>query len=210
MFKNKVLKSVVGFLVPLGFFLRTADDTPSFSRIPLLISRIMPTFFIFWLFSFIPVVGGLIYYLVFVTLSACIHIKEKEVVKTKEKAEILLRYYTVIVVGFGGLWAFIGHTFLAEIVAKSIGWLPSPFQAELAFYHLGLGIMAFFAIWMKKQILVPIVIAKSVFWYGAALVHLNDVIMYNNTALGNIGGPLIGDVVYPILLLILLAKTFKK
>lgn len=207
MFEQKWFKFVIGLFVPLGLFLRTTDANPPYSRIPFLISRIMPTFFIFWLFSFIPAAGGAVYYLCFVTLSAYIHIKEKKIRNKQQKAEILLRYYAVIIVGFGGIWGFIGHTFLAELVAKSIGWIPSPFQAELAFYHLGLAITALLSIWMKKDALVPIVIAKSIFWYGAAIVHINDLLVYNNTAIGNIGGPLVGDLIFPTIMLLLLAAT---
>jgi hypothetical protein len=48
-----------------------------------------------------------------------------------------------LVVGFGlaGLFSFSGHRFRSDEVARSIGWEPgSPFQQEVAFANLGVGL----------------------------------------------------------------------
>jgi hypothetical protein len=116
-----------------------------------------------------------------------------------------LLYLTVVIIGLGGLWGFIGHTVLADTVASGIGWaVNSPFQTELAFYHLGLGIAALFAIWLRQHMITALIIAKSIFWYGAAYVHLQDLILNHNFSPLNIGTPLINDIVLPTVLLTLL------
>ncbi len=123
----------------------------------------------------------------------------------------LLVYYTVILIGFGGVWSFIGHIFLADSIAAEIGWdVGSPFQTELAFYTLGTAVAAFLAVWIRGHLITGLVISKSIFWYGAAYVHILDAIVNQNYALLNIGAPLIGDLIYPTLLLTLLAKAQRK
>ncbi|MDQ7784112.1 MAG: hypothetical protein RDU20_14605, partial [Desulfomonilaceae bacterium] len=47
--------------------------------------------------------------------------------------ETLLLYLLVINIGLGGLLAWYGHTFMADEIARKIGWQPgSPFQFEVA------------------------------------------------------------------------------
>jgi hypothetical protein len=116
----------------------------------------------------------------------------------------------VVIIGFGGLWGFIGHTFLADTVANAIGWAPSsPFQTELAFYHLGMGVAALIAVWLRQHMITALIIIKSIFWYGAAFVHLQDLIVNHNFSPLNIGTPLVNDIVLPTVLLTLLYIVLK-
>jgi len=46
-----------------------------------------------------------------------------------------------------------------------------------------------------------LVVSKSIFWYGAAFVHIKDMVIAENYALSNIGIPLIGDIIFPTILL---------
>jgi Family of unknown function (DUF6790) len=55
--------------------------------------------------------------------------------------ESFLLWFLVIVVGFGSLYAFVGHAFVADDVARSIGWpTGSPFQFEVALHNLAIGV----------------------------------------------------------------------
>jgi hypothetical protein len=121
---------------------------------------------------------------------------------------LLLQYFVVILIGFGGLWSTTGHLFMADWVASQIGWpTGSPFQTELAFATLGLSLAALLAIWITDHLITAVVVAKSVFLLGAAYVHLVDAIAHANYSPLNIGTPLVGDLVYPALLLTLLWKA---
>ena len=138
------------------------------------------------------------------------HIQVKQVKSKEDRALTYLWYFTVIAIGFGGLWSFIGHTVLADSVAQQIGWATgSPFQTELAFYTLGSGIAGLLAIWLKKQMIAATVITKSIFLYGAGYVHIMEAIIHNNYSPLNIGAPLIGDIVLPTIYLTLLFMTVK-
>jgi Family of unknown function (DUF6790) len=203
---------LIDLLVPFGSLLRKVEGQKPFYSWQELFWRSIPqTFFVYWLFSFIPVVGTNAYSLIVVPIGAYLHIKEKGISDSTDKKSLVLWYFVVIVIGFGGLWGFIGHTFLADTVAQNIGWLiNSPFQTELAFYHLGFSIAGLLTIWLKGHMITALVLSKSVFWYGAAYVHIRDIIIHKNFSPLNVGAPLISDIILPTLLLYLLFPVLKK
>ena len=47
--------------------------------------------------------------------------------------------------GFVYVWYF--HAFMASFVAPTIGWQPSPFEWELAWAELGIGVIAILSLW---------------------------------------------------------------
>ena len=110
-------------LVPLSALLRHPHLAP-FSRVGELAWRFLPhTFFVYWLFSFIPLFGGLIYMLVVVPLVFWLNSpgpRHRTII-----AATLLRWYVVILIGFGGLWSFIGHTLLAQQIAQGSAGPPT-------------------------------------------------------------------------------------
>jgi len=206
------MQRLIGLLVPCGPFLRQVEGREPLSAWQDLLLRIIPTtFFLYWLSSFIPIIGTLFYVLVLVPLSAHHHILVKAIDQRGAKLALYLWYFVVVSIGFGGLWGFIGHTFLVDFVAAGIGWpIGSPFQTELAFYTLGSAVAGLMAIWLHGHMITAIVITKSIFWYGAALVHIQDAIANKNYEPLNIGIPLIGDIVLPTLLLALLIPIVKE
>ena len=61
-------------------------------------------------------------------------------------AEVCLIYLFVFGVAGGGLSGFFGHVFTPDIVAESIDWpTGSPFQQEMGFVNLALGVLGFIA-----------------------------------------------------------------
>jgi hypothetical protein len=56
-------------------------------------------------------------------------------------ADALLAWLLGVQVGLGAIWAFLGHYFKSDEVAAYIGWPPgNPFQKEIAFTNLALGL----------------------------------------------------------------------
>ncbi len=206
------LRPVIDLIVPFARVLRRAEVDPKDVSLKLVLGYAIPQSFLFmWLASFIPFVGGLVYSLLLVPVAAKIHINEFNIEARANKAATVLWYFTVIIIGFGGIWGFVGHTVLADSVARSIGWATgSQFQIELAFYHLGFGVAALMTIWIRDHLITGLVIAKSIFWYGAALVHIKDAITQSNFAINNVGPPLIGDIIIPTILLWLLFAAYKQ
>jgi hypothetical protein len=207
---NQILQNFVDVVVPLGPFLRKVEHSKPFEKAGLLLPAVMLTFFFHWLFTFIPFYGSLIYSLGMVGLSAWVHIVITKKETTAERVKIFLWYFIVIIGGYGGLRNFIGHVFLSDLVAKSIGWeMGSPFQIELGFYQLGGAVAALLCIWFKDRLWVGVTLLLSIFGLGAAYVHLYDLLVHGNYSPNNVGSVLVGDILIPILLLTLLYHHMK-
>ena len=206
MFRLKILD----FLVPFAGVLRNLDKKKPFDQLFQVILVALPlTFFITWLFSFIPY-GGLIYTIVAIPIAAWEHIKVKNISKDYERIDTFLWYFVVINCGFGSIRNFVGHFFMSDIVAKSIGWeTGSHFQIELAFFHLGVGIAALGSIWFRKNLVEGIAVIRIVFLLGAAYVHLKDIIVNSNFSPSNTGVVLAGDLLIPMILIYFLILKYK-
>lgn len=120
-------------------------------------------------------------------------------------AETLLVNFLVINVGISGLYAFMGHAFSSKKVAEYIGW-PSgnPFQLEVSVTNLSFGILGVLCIWFRDNFWIATVIGFSVFAFGAAYVHIRDIMKNNNRSPGNAGPPLYSDILKPVVLVVLL------
>ncbi len=206
--ETNLLTKTLDFVVPVGPLLRKVENCQPFQGWQKLILHVVPfTFFVYWLFSFIPFVGGVLYLLVLVPLSAQRHILLK---KSDRPTAIYLWYLSVMAIGFLSLRGFVGHMFMSDSVASQIGWATgSPFQTELAFYSLGIGIAGLLTVWLKGHMITGLVITKVVFWYGAAYVHIHDAVVNANFSALNIGAPLVNDMLLPTVLAILLYYTLR-
>ncbi|HEU5434261.1 MAG TPA: DUF6790 family protein [Thermomicrobiales bacterium] len=112
-----------------------------------------------------------------------------------------------LVVGFGlaGLFSFSGHRFRSSEAARSIGWEPgSPFQQEVAFANLGVGLAGVLCAWKRGGFWLATAIAGSAFSLGAALVHIDELRRTGNTAINNTGA-IAPDILIPGTILGLLA-----
>jgi hypothetical protein len=154
---------------------------------------------------------GVMAVLIFLVLSlvvGAVHVFLDKQPRTKGRvAEIFLLWLLVILVGVGGgVFGFIGHTFLADQTAASIGWpAGNPFQTEVAVANLAVGILGILCYWMRGNFWVATVIANSVFLLGAAVVHIRDIVVAANYSPGNAGIVLYTDILIPVILIALLA-----
>ena len=127
--------------------------------------------------------------------------------------EIFLLSFLVISVGIGSIWAFIGHTFLSQQVAANIGWAAgNPFQLEVAFANLAIGVLGILCYWIRGNFWTATVIVSSIFLLGDAYVHIINIIQYANYAPGNAGSVLYMDIFGPVILILLLIayKTMER
>ena len=80
----------------------------------------------------------------------------------------------------------LAHAFLADEVADSIGWpAGSPFQLEVAFANLALGILGVLAMNRRDGFRDATVIAVTIFAGGATITHFTDIVETGNLAAGN-------------------------
>ena len=119
--------------------------------------------------------------------------------------EIFLLTFLVLSVGIGSIWAFIGHAFISSQVAANIGWAPgSPFQLEVAFANLSIGVLGILCYWIRGNFWTATVISSSIFLLGAAYGHIINMLQFANYAPGNAGAVLYMDIIGPIILIALL------
>jgi len=166
------------------------------------------TFFFTWLFSLAPTeIDSFLYLILMLLGSISIYAQANKADKYKST----LYYMIILYFGFLGIRAFVGHSFMADYVANYIGWQSgSPFQLELAFYHLGLALASLTYIWNQtKELALGLIISKSVFLFGAMGIHIYEVIVSSNFSQGNIGfGIIFGDLLLPLLMIYLYRMSY--
>jgi hypothetical protein len=118
----------------------------------------------------------------------------------------LLLMYSMGVSGFKGIFGGFGmHYFFADEMARSIGWpVGNPFQIEVAFSNLAIGILGALT-FFRRDFWLPFIIVSSVMGLGAGFVHLTDLIERGNFAGNNSGPILYADFLMPILRIALYA-----
>jgi hypothetical protein len=156
-------------------------------------------------------VGGIVFWGVLPVLAVGHAWTEGATRDGRRLLDLVLLHLLVLGVGVGSFYGFIGHFFMSDAVAASVGWATgSPFQRELAFYHLGFGIGGLLALWRRDDFWLAIGLTCSIFLYGAGWVHLTDFLAHGNAAPNNWGfGVAFGNVVLPTVMLSLLAMRVR-
>jgi 4-amino-4-deoxy-L-arabinose transferase-like glycosyltransferase len=104
----------------------------------------------------------------------------------ERRLEVFLIYLFALGVAGSGIGGFISHFFISDLVAESIGWpTGNPFQLEVAFANLAVGILGLIAAGRRDGFREATVIAVTVFGVGATIVHLLDILETGNLAPGN-------------------------
>jgi hypothetical protein len=119
-------------------------------------------------------------------------------------ADRLLAWILLLPIGVTGLWAAAFHLFYPEIATADIGWDPSPFQFEVGMADLAIGATACVSFWRSLDFKAAVVIINAIFLLGDAIGHVGQMIAAGNFASGNAGVPFLGDLILPVLTLILM------
>jgi len=124
---------------------------------------------------------------------------------TEKFVEILLLSILTVQVGLGSIWAFAGHAFMPDTIARYIGWpTGNPFQMEVAFANLSFGVLGLLCWKFRGEFWTATITGLSVFYLGAAYGHIMDALMRGNYSPGNTGAPLYIDIAIPLILILLL------
>jgi hypothetical protein len=111
---------------------------------------------------------------------------DRQVSNRAQVWELYLLYLFALGVAGSGIGGFFGHLFLSDIVAESIGWeAGSPFQLEMGFANLALGVLGLIATGRRDGFREATVMAVAVIGFGATIVHLIDIVQTGNLAPGN-------------------------
>lgn len=123
--------------------------------------------------------------------------------------EELFSYYLLFAVGINNIVNFIFHVFFGDTAAMFIGWEQSPFQAEVGFASLGVGIAGVIAYRASFPFRFATIIPPTVFSLGAAGGHIYQMIAAKNFSPGNVGLVLPMDIIIPVSGLIFLWLSYK-
>jgi hypothetical protein len=138
-------------------------------------------------YAWSPVAARLLAFSVLPVLLAALHVRVDTAARERLwKVEVYLIYLFMLGVGASGLSGFFGHVFTPDAVAESIGWQTgSPFQQEMGFANLALGILGLVAAGRRDGFREATVIAVTVIGVGATVVHVTDILQEDNLAAGN-------------------------
>jgi len=138
-------------------------------------------------YAWTPVAVRVFAFSVLPVLLAALHIRLDTSAKNRLwKVEVYLIYLFMLGVAASGLSGFFGHVFTPDAVAESIGWPKgSPFQQEMGFANLALGVLGLIAAGRRDGFREATVIAVAVVGVGATVVHVIDILQEGNLAAGN-------------------------
>jgi hypothetical protein len=136
-------------------------------------------------------------------------LRKPKPLKVNTVAEALLSYYMLFPLGISNLVNFVFHVFFGDVAAKFIGWENSPFQAEVGFASLGVGIAGVLAYKASLPFRVATFIPPAAFSLGAAGGHIYQMIAAHNFAPGNVGLVLPSDILIPIAGIVFLSLSYK-
>jgi hypothetical protein len=123
--------------------------------------------------------------------------------------EAFVAYFFLFSIGIGYLNNFLMHVVFAEYTARFIGWANSPFQLEVGFASLGMGIAGLIAFRRDLSFRSAAFIPPAFFLWGAAGGHIYQIIKTHNMAPGNAGAILWTDILLPVIGFALLYAQWK-
>lgn len=121
-------------------------------------------------------------------------------------AEIVYRWIALLPLGVTGIYAAILHGFFGSMAAANIGWLPSPFQTEVAMANLGFGLIGILSFRASYGFRLATVIGAVCWLFGDALGHIYQMIKFHNFANGNAGTWFWLDIIVPFILVICIIR----
>ena len=124
-------------------------------------------------------------------------------------AEAFFSYYLLFTIGINNLVNFVFHVFFGDMAAKFIGWEDSPFQAEVGFASLGVGIAGVIAFKASLPFRFATLIPPSAFSLGAGGGHIYQIIVAHNFSPGNVGLVLPSNFLIPLTGFVFLWLSYK-
>ena len=123
-------------------------------------------------------------------------------------AEASLLWISFWVLGVAGVYGFIAHIAFGPFIAEQIGWPNSPFQNEVAYANLMMGILGFSRFALRQRAYLMASMTAYCSWFFAdGIGHVVSLIVDHNSAPSNAGSPLYTDLLTPIFVVVLIALS---
>lgn len=97
----------------------------------------------------------------------------------------LLQNGIVYLIGWAGIGAGISHVFFGRQTAASIGWDPSPFETEVGFADLAMGVTGLMAASQGTGFWLAVIMVSSIFRIGCGVGHVRQMISQRDFAPNN-------------------------
>ena len=120
-------------------------------------------------------------------------------------SEASLLWIAFWVLGFGGVYGFIMHLVFGTFSAEQIGWPNSPFQYEVAYANLMIGILCYSSfLYRKRDYLLASMVAFASWLFADGVGHVVSLVVFKKNAASNAGAVLYTDLLTPLLVILLL------
>jgi hypothetical protein len=113
--------------------------------------------------------------------------------------EALFKWFLFFSIGIAYVYNGVFHVIFHRTAAEFIGWADSPFQIELGFASLGMGLIGLLAPWRSFDLRLAAILGPACFLWGAAGVHIVSMITERNFAPGNAGIIFWSDIIVPVI-----------
>jgi hypothetical protein len=123
--------------------------------------------------------------------------------------ESFMSYFCLWALGVTYIYNAVMHIVFHQMAASFIGWADSPFQLEVGFASLGMGIAGVLAFRKNFGLRLGLIIMSSTFLWGAAAGHLYQISTTHNYAPGNAGVMLWTGLLQPMISLALLGLSYQ-
>ncbi|QLZ68182.1 hypothetical protein FOLKNPGA_00960 [Legionella sp. PC1000] len=130
-------------------------------------------------------------------------IKSRPMQKAKV-IEIIFSWFLLFNIGLAYLFNFVMHVFFGYFTAQFIGWPQSPFQMEVGFASLGIAVNGIISFRSQIAFRAATIIVPAMFLWGAAGVHLYQMMTTHNFEPGNAGTIFWTDILMPAVAFLLL------
>jgi hypothetical protein len=136
-------------------------------------------------------------------IGALVHLRVSKKPRSASRVLGIFLTWALLVLGVNGVLAFIAHVFFGPATARFIGWPPgNPFQFEVGIANLSLGVLGLMSVWRRGgDFWLATIVMATVFYWGAAVGHIIQIVRFQNFAPGNAGLPLYADIIFPLVLI---------
>jgi hypothetical protein len=97
----------------------------------------------------------------------------------------LVENAVVYMIGWAGIGAGISHIFFGRKISQSIGFQKSPYELEVGFADLAMGIVGVIAASFSPDYWLAIILVSSIFRIGCGFGHIRSMIKDRNFAINN-------------------------
>jgi hypothetical protein len=120
-------------------------------------------------------------------------------------AEASLLWIAFWVLGVAGVYGFVCHLAFGPFIAEQIGWPNSPFQNEVAYANLTIGILGLSSFFYRRRnYLLAAMVGYCSWFFADGVGHVVSLLISNDVAPSNAGSVLYTDLLTPFLVVLLL------